>query len=77
MSKNNASAAGKLFAKQDAGAAMSEYQHAKKAEALKTERLRALRLAKEAEDREAATKAKAEADLAKKEKAAAKRRKKA
>lgn len=70
------SGAEKLFRQKDAGAAMTEYEQAKQAEAAKTVRLRALRLAKEAEDRLTADKAKEEEARLKAEKAAARKRRK-
>ena len=71
MTSRSSKAAEAFFKKQEKEAAMTEYQEQQKAELEKSARLRALRLAKEAADREAAAKAAAE------KKPAAKRRKKA
>ncbi len=57
MSTNSSKAAEALFKKQDKQAAISEYDQRRNAEHQKTARLRALRLAKEAADREAAAQA--------------------
>ena len=57
MSTKSSKAAEALFKKQDKQAAMSEYDRRRKAEQEKSARLRALRLAKEAADREAAAQA--------------------
>ncbi len=54
MSTKYSKEAEALFGKQDKQVAMSEYDQRRKAELEKTARLRALRLAKEAADREAA-----------------------
>jgi hypothetical protein len=58
-------AADKLFRKRDKEVAVSEYEAAKIAQAEKTARLRALRLAKEANDREIAEKAASQRSTAK------------
>ena len=71
MTSRSSKAAEAFFKKQDKQAAMTEYQLQQQAELEKSARLRALRLAKEAADREAAAKAAAE------KKPAPKRRKKA
>ena len=71
MTSRSSKAAEAFFKKQDKQAAMTEYQLQQQAELEKSARLRALRLAKEAADREAAAKAAAE------KKPATKRRKKA
>lgn len=57
MSTKSFKAAEALFRKQDKEAAMSEYDQQRKAEQEKSARLRALRLAKEAADSEAAAQA--------------------
>jgi len=67
----SAIAAARLFRRRDMEAAVSDHERAKKAQAEKTVRLRALRLAKEAVDKEIAVAAKAAKDAAK---AAIKRR---
>lgn len=72
MSSKNSKAAEALFKKQDKEAAMTEYQQRRKAEDEKSARLRVLRLAKEAADREAEAQAQAEKAA---KKPAAKRRK--
>jgi len=59
----------------EGAAAMAEYHAAGQAERNKTERLRALRLAKEAEDREAAAKAPPPVPKAAKPKGTAKKKK--
>ncbi len=74
MTTKSSKAAEALFKKQDKQAAMTEYQQRRKAEDEKSARLRVLRLAKEAADREAAVQAEAAKAAAKKP--AAKRRKK-
>lgn len=72
MSKRFSKAAEALFRKQDKQAAMSEYEQRLNAEQEKSARLRALRLAKEAADCQAAAQAAATKLAAKKP--AAKRR---
>ncbi len=73
MSTRSLKAAEALFRKQDKQAAMSEYDRQRMAEQEKSARLRALRLAKEAADREAT--AQAAAAKATDKKPVAKRRK--
>ena len=57
MSMRSSKVAEALFRKEDKQAAMSAYDQRRKAEKEKSARLRALRLAKEATDREAAAQA--------------------
>jgi hypothetical protein len=59
-------AAARQLRRQDMDAALSDHEAAKKAQREKTDRLRALRLAKEASDKEIAAKASAERLAAKK-----------
>ncbi len=66
MSTKSSKAADAFFKKQDKQAALTEYQQRRKAEDEKSSRLKALRLAKEAEDR-------VEAEAAEAAKAAAKK----
>ncbi|MBT5415175.1 MAG: hypothetical protein HOH66_14840 [Rhodospirillaceae bacterium] len=74
MSAKSSKMADAVFRKQDKQAAVTEYQRLKKVEKEKGAKLRALRLAKEAADREAEALAAAEKAAAKKP---VKRRKKA
>ncbi len=76
MSTKSSKAAEAFFKKQDKQAAMTEYELRRKAEDEKSARLRVLRLAKEAADREAAAQAEAEKAAKPVKKPAAKRRKK-
>ena len=75
MSTKSSKAAEAFFKKQDKQAAMTEYELRRKAEDEKSARLRVLRLAKEAADREEAAKAEAEKLAKAAKKPAAKRRK--
>ncbi|MHA1566293.1 MAG: hypothetical protein ACTSX7_13355 [Alphaproteobacteria bacterium] len=75
MSTKSSKAAEAFFKKQDKQAAMSEYQLRRQAEDEKSARLRVLRLAKEAADREEAAKAEAEKIAKAAKKPAPKRRK--
>jgi hypothetical protein len=75
MAGRSTRAADAVFKKQDKEAAVSEYHRQQKIEKEKGARLRALRLAKQAADQEAATLAEAEKAAAKKP--VVKRRKKA
>lgn len=77
MSTKSSRMADAVFKKQDKQAAMSDYHRRHKAEQEKGARLRALRLAKQAADREAEAQAAAEAAEAAAKKPAPKRRKKA
>jgi hypothetical protein len=75
MSAKSSKMADAVFRKQDKQAAVTEYHRLQKVEKEKGARLRALRLAKQAADQEAASLA--EAEKAAKKKPAVKRRKKA
>ncbi len=66
MNTRSSKTAEALFKKEDKRAAMSEHDRRRKAELEKTARLRALRLAKEAADREATAQAAAAKAAAKK-----------
>ncbi len=71
MSTSSSKVAEALFKKQDKQAAMSEYDQRRKAEKEKSAQLRALRLAKEAADREAAAQAAAKKPVPKRREAVA------
>ena len=75
MSTKASKAAEAFFKQKDKQAAMSEYELRRKAEDEKSARLRVLRLAKEAADREEAAKAEAEKAAKTAKKPATKRRK--